>query len=96
LARAPIFLERHTYRRRRVIDAVRLLPFLGFLLWMVPLLWSVEPSSDGAAPAASEALKYVFGVWTFLVVAGFLLWRRIKDPVDAASMPERPDGAPDV
>lgn len=98
MALAPIFLERNSYRRRRVIDAVRLLPFLGFLLWMVPLLWAVDPPSDGTAVPASQALKYVFGVWTFLVGVGFVLWHRMKDPVDPVDPADAPppDGTADV
>ncbi|MFC6584470.1 hypothetical protein [Sulfitobacter aestuariivivens] len=37
--RAPVFLERRRYRARRMMDAVRLLAFLGIALWMVPLMW---------------------------------------------------------
>lgn len=73
----PVFLERQSYRRRRLMDAARLLPLLGALLFAVPLLW---PTPDGAAVAAdsamapgasavkmSEAMVYVFGVWAILI-----------------------------
>ncbi|WP_102107148.1 hypothetical protein [Oceaniglobus roseus] len=37
--REPVFLERQTYRRRRLMDAARVLPVLGAVLFMVPMLW---------------------------------------------------------
>lgn len=63
--RIPLFVERQTYRRRRIVDAARALPLLGLLLWWVPLLWALptQPVS------ASTALIYVFAVW-FGLVAG--------------------------
>ncbi len=73
-----LFLERRTYRRRRLVDAARFLPILGAVLWSVPLLWS----SDGAETVpTSRAILYVFGVWCFLIVAAFLLSTRLRsDP----------------
>jgi hypothetical protein len=63
----PVFLERANYRRRRVIDAVRLLPVLGALLWAVPLLWTPGETSSSAA------LLYIFGIWLGLVVLAVVL-----------------------
>jgi hypothetical protein len=35
-----LFLERRSYRRRRMMDAVRILPLLCTLLFLVvPLMW---------------------------------------------------------
>lgn len=66
----PIFVERQTYRRRRIVDAARALPVLGVVLWLVPLLWSLPPASH----SASSALIYIFGVWFGLaLVAGLLI-----------------------
>ena len=62
----PVFLERQSYRRRRVTDAARVLPFIGLLLWLIPLLWREE---GAAAVRSSSAILYLFGVW-FLLVAG--------------------------
>ena len=67
-----MFLERQSYRRRRVNDAARVLPFIGTLLWMIPLLWP----ENGAAVRSSSAIIYLFGVWGLLVLgAGLLSWR---------------------
>jgi hypothetical protein len=67
-----VFLERQSYRRRRLVDIARLLPLLGVLLLLVPLLW---PGSDHGAVEAgkvtakpmSEAITYIFAVWAILI-----------------------------
>ncbi|WP_370044711.1 MULTISPECIES: hypothetical protein [Salipiger] len=65
-----MFLERQSYRRRRVIDAARVLPFIGMLLWVIPLLWR----EDGAvAVRSSSAILYLFGVWILLVAGAAVL-----------------------
>ena len=56
------------------MDAVRLLPLLGFALWMVPLMWGVPEKGNAALPISS-ALKYIFGIWGIMVLAGWALWR---------------------
>ncbi len=82
--RAPLFLERRSYRQRRVLDALRLVPLLGALLWAVPLLWR-----DGSVPT-SRAILYIFGVWAGLVVLALALTRRIETRTDDTG----PDDAP--
>ena len=83
-ARTPLFLERRGYRRRRLRDAVRLLPVLGLALWMVPLMW--QTPETGAEPVAmSDALSYVFGVWALLVALALVLWLRTRREPDAAA-----------
>ncbi len=76
MARSPIFLERRSYRMRRVMDAVRFLPVLGLALWMVPLLWPVPQADLDVATPLSSALKYVFGIWVLLVLAAWALSQR--------------------
>lgn len=82
MAKGPLFLERSSYRRRRMIDALRLLPLLGLLLWMLPLIWPVpgEGQSEGAI-STSAALRYLFAVWITMVIFGWLLWRRTAQTV---------------
>lgn len=86
MAKPPVFLERQSYRQRRMMDAIRLLPLLGLGLWMVALLWPVpESSAAGGGPSVptSAALTYIFGVWMGLVILGWFLWRkttRFNDP----------------
>lgn len=60
----PVFLERQSYRRRRLMDAARLLPLIGAALFAVPLLWA--EGGDGAVPMSS-AIVYVFGIWAALI-----------------------------
>jgi hypothetical protein len=67
----PLFLARRTYRRRRLMDAARLLPWLGAFLFGLPLLWS--------APETGAGLVYLFGAWAVLIVLSFALARRLSD-----------------
>lgn len=70
--RGPLFLERDTYRRRRVMDGARILPVAGFVAILLPALWA---RGDGASMAA-EAV-YLFGLWAMLVLAAVLLSRSL-------------------
>ena len=64
--RTPTFLARRAYRRRRVIDAARLLPvFAGFLV-LVPLLWD---DGAGGAPVMAGHAAYIFVIWALFVAA---------------------------
>jgi hypothetical protein len=74
----PLFLARRTYRRRRLMDAARLLPWVGGFLFALPLLWS--------APRTASGLVYLFGAWVVLIVLSFALARRLSD--DAGGGPE--------
>lgn len=63
----PVFLERQSYRRRRLSDAARLLPLLGAVLFAVPLLW--PRAEDGQEPVpTSAAILYIFAVWALLIL----------------------------
>lgn len=70
----PLFLERESYRRRRVADAARVTPVLGALLFMMPLLWA--PAETEAADTVPGGL-YVFAVWAGLILAALVLSRRL-------------------
>lgn len=70
-ARAPLFLEREGYRRRRRADAARLLPVLGVFLLMLPLF--PGPGAFGTA----AALVWLFCVWAVLIAIALLLARRM-------------------
>lgn len=79
-----LFLERRSYRRRRIMDGLRVLPFLCALLWVVvPMMW---PNSAGPEQqtALSTALWYMFAIWILAITFSFALWRRLRpegDPV---------------
>lgn len=78
--RRAVFLERRSYRSRRLIDLVRILPLIGGGLWALPLLWR----RDGeAAMSTATAMIYLFAVWFVLVVAtGFLSFLVRRHQVD--------------
>jgi len=86
--RQPLFLARRTYRRRRLIDAARLLPLLGTLLAAFPILW---PAGDDAGVLVAREGIYLFVVWFGLVVAAFLLSRGLA-PVVAQDAEGEEDG----
>ncbi|MCA0919355.1 hypothetical protein [Pseudooceanicola nanhaiensis] len=70
-SRQTVFLERQSYRLRRRGDAMRLLPVLGIILMMFPLLWTEGPEGM----PVSRAMMYIFGVWAGLAVTAGLLSR---------------------
>lgn len=76
----PLFLERRSYRQRRLMDAARLLPLLAAVLWVVPLLW---PKGAQEGTATSTAILYLFGTWLGLAVLAFLISRRLVDEGDS-------------
>jgi uncharacterized membrane protein len=76
----PLFLARRTYRRRRLMDALRLLPWLGVFLFGLPLL--------SRAPGTASGLLYIFGAWAVLIVLSFALARRFTEDPEAG--PESP------
>ena len=57
----PVFLERESYRRRRLGDAARLVPLLGLILLLVPVLWADSNRTE-------ITIIYIFSVWAFLIV----------------------------
>jgi hypothetical protein len=75
MAKGPVFLERQSYRRRRVMDAIKMLPFVGLVIWMVPVLWP-QPDQTGAGIETGVALRYLFGGWIAMVCVGCVLWLR--------------------
>lgn len=85
---SQLFLERGSYRQRRLMDAVRLLVFLGAGLWMIPLLWPSGGALAAEAVPMSKALLYVFGVWGLLIAVSLLLANRIPETPDTADEPE--------
>ncbi len=85
MPRTSLFLERKSYRMRRIMDAIRFMPFVCAALWMVvPLMWSGGQGAHAATPL-SAALWYIFGIWALAVMVSFALWWRIRSgDVDAA------------
>ncbi|KKK93508.1 hypothetical protein LCGC14_2692180 [marine sediment metagenome] len=68
----PVFLERQSYRRRRLMDAARMLPLLGAVLFVLPVLWA---DTDGGGGSTARGGLYLFAAWTLLVIGAALLAR---------------------
>jgi len=85
---APVFLERRSYRRRRLGDAIRVLPVVGALLFLEPLFWS----ADAATPSrTTDGMIYIFAVWALLVIAAAVTSRarpRLGEAPEAPGGPE--------
>ncbi|MEM1387207.1 MAG: hypothetical protein AAF748_06635 [Pseudomonadota bacterium] len=81
MSQRPVFLQPKSYRRRRRIDALRILPLVGALALLAPLLWSQRP--DGGLSTAGAG-AYVFGAWAGMIVAAWVLSRGLAK----ASPPE--------
>jgi hypothetical protein len=85
--REPIFLERQTYRRRRLIDAMRVVPVVGLVLFLVPLLGGGVAGRGTAAGG-----MFIFAVWLGLIVVAAALVRLLaRAPGGVASDPLEPD-----
>lgn len=86
----PLFLARDTYRRRRLIDAIRLVPVLGAILFMVPVL-----SAAGHVGMTFRGGVYLFGSWLLLIVLTAVLERRLRrTEALALEAPEGPGEGP--
>jgi len=85
MPQSKLFLESDSYRRRRMMDAVRMLPILCVLLWsIVPMMWPNHAADEGQT-ALSTAIGYLFISWAFAASVAFLLWRRLGRYDDMSS-----------
>ena len=80
----PLFLARRAYRRRRLGDAARILPFLAAFLFLAPTLWADRAGT-------SQATVYLFVVWFLLILISAAVARRLE-PQDDLTGPEDPEG----
>lgn len=81
MPKTAIFLERASYKQRRLRDAARLLPIFGVVLWVMPLLWAPDPDRNNSV----DAVLYTFGVWVILIVLAAMTSRRLQPDDPAAS-----------
>jgi len=70
---SQLFLEQRPYRRRRLIDAARLLPVLGAVALIAPAL--IAPG-DHDASLAWRGL-YFFAAWSVLILGTWAISRAI-------------------
>ena len=87
--RPGLFLARDSYRQRRLRDAARMLPVLGLVLWLVPLMWRREAGEAGQTGGMAAAVTVVFAGWALLIVLTALIVRRLR-PEDGGA----PDDGP--
>ena len=74
----PVFLNEQVYRRRRIIDAIRLLPLLAMLAFLAPAL--VFKSDIGGSTALH--LIYYFAAWVLLIILAAVLVRAFRSRSD--------------
>jgi hypothetical protein len=82
--RAPrnqVFLERRSYRLRRLGDAARLLPVLGLILLLLPLFWA--PQTTGQPRMTAGDGIYLFAIWVGLILLAGLLSRQLLQMAEA-------------
>ncbi len=65
----PIYLERRSYRLRRLSEGLLFLQFLTFALWILPFLWQ---SSD---TRGLNTILWIFGVWMIAIVVSLVINR---------------------
>jgi hypothetical protein len=89
--REPLFLERQTYRRRRLMDGARVLPVVGAAFFLLPVLWA-GPGGEGAARTAAGGI-YVFLIWLVLIGGAALISRRLIRSHEPPTGPAPDEGA---
>ena len=82
-----LFLARHAYRQRRVVDAARILPIFGAVLLCQPMLWSLP--EDGTV-STTYVIRFLFISWFGLIVLAAVVSRRLRDPSDDTDGSEHP------
>ena len=85
----PVFLERRTYRQRRLHDAVRILPIAGVVLLLLPLLGQEGGTSNRETSGVG---LYIFGIWLGLIVIAAVAARALRRSLPADPRDEQ---APD-
>jgi hypothetical protein len=71
----PLFLERSSYRGRRLVEAVRVLAVLGGVLVLLPIFLLPR---DAPLMGLSGLVRYFFGVWVALIAATWALSRLLR------------------
>lgn len=77
----PWFLARQSYRKRRVIDAARVLPIFGTVFFLLPILWDVGgtgAADPDAQPHLAQRGLYLFAVWGGLVICAAIIAAQLR------------------
>nr|WP_236545162.1 hypothetical protein [Tropicimonas marinistellae] len=64
------------------MDAARLLPLLGAILMLLPMIWA-------PGEGTSSGVVYLFLVWAGLIVVAAYLERRLSEPLREVDRAER-------
>ena len=98
-SRSTQFLARDSDRMRRLMDAARMLPVIGLVLLLLPLM---RLDSGSESPATAAEAVYLFAVWIGLIVIAFImsLWLRRTlrpPPPHVTPMPQhQPESPPSI
>ena len=79
-----VFLARGSYRQRRMRDVARVLPVLGGILVLLPLIW-VGRSQD---QLTSTVMIYLFSLWLLLIISAAVLSVAARPETPAAESPD--------
>lgn len=90
-ALAATLAEGRAARRTRLIDALRILPFFGVILFLVPDL--ILSDGPGAAGATTPWLIYLFLAWFALIGLAFSLARGAAREAMLSGDPDRDPSA---
>jgi hypothetical protein len=77
--RRPVFLAPAGYRRRRLLDAARLLPLFGAVFVLFPVLWG--RGADVGRATADDGI-YLFLVWLGVILGAVFLSRPLAAETD--------------
>lgn len=87
---APLFLARKSYRRRRMMDAARLLPLAGIFFILLPILWQPRETPE---PDTGFGLVYLFVIWSLLIIVARIVSQMLSTPPDeTGDDPDNGDG----
>ena len=87
----PTHMARRLYRRRRLMDAARLMPAFGTVLFLLPVLWILGERQVSTA----RGMIYMFVAWLALIGLAGLLARRLSDPIRARDPQAESQAGPD-
>ena len=74
--------ERRIYRRRRLIDAARLMPALGAVLFIAPAFLVPSGPEPGQGVSTSARLIYFVSCWFLLILLAFAMSRALRHRTD--------------
>ncbi|WP_375282193.1 hypothetical protein, partial [Pseudooctadecabacter sp.] len=69
------FLDKSSYRQRRIRDGARILPVFAAIMMALPLMW---PRGAEGQSLTSSGMLYLFGLWFVLVVLAFAINRVLR------------------